>query len=270
MFSPGHIIWIIISIILIIIGLSVCLKRKPKLDHLVKICLILGAVSEIVKILFVVKIVPVLQSPIINPDGTFTTVPGAFTPYIEMEHMPFELCSLQLVFMAVSLMMDKGKWKTRLYSLMYLTSVVGGTIALLLSSIAPEYSTTASFLLSPRAWQFFLYHAMIITLGIYIAFSEESGVGFRHIYSAFSGLLAIDLMTYYINSIFSQPVYYNEELVGVSYRVNYFSSYGNPLRIPMTTKPQWVTYLLIRLSLALILLVLAFLPLRRKQIPAQD
>ncbi len=51
---------------------------------------------------------------------------------------------------------------------------------------------------------------------------------------------------------------------GVGNAVNYFSSYNNPLGIPMATKGQWLLYLLIRIALALILITLVQLPLRKK------
>ena len=62
----------------------------------------------------------------------------------------------------------------------------------------------------------------------------------------------------------STPYYSGDTLIGVGNAVNYFSSYNNPLGIPMATKGQWLLYLLVRIALALILITLVQLPLRKK------
>ena len=63
-------------------------------------------------------------------------------------------------------------------------------------------------------------------------------------------LIALDLPTFYLNSIFSQAVYVAEEPVGLVYRTNFFSSYVNPLGLVLTEKWQWLVYLAVRMALA--------------------
>jgi len=73
--------------------------------------------------------------------------------------------------------------------------------------------------------------------------------------------------TFYLNSVFSQPVYAAGKPVGVVYRTNFFSSYVNPLCLVLTRRWQWLTYLAIRLGLAaaLIAFLLLLATLARKR-----
>ncbi len=68
-----------------------------------------------------------------------------------------------------------------------------------------------------------------------------------------------------MNSIMSIPYYQGDNLVGMGYAINYFSSYNNPLGIVMSTKKAYFTYLLIRIAIALVLLPLIYLPLKFKK-----
>lgn len=69
----------------------------------------------------------------------------------------------------------------------------------------------------------------------------------------------MDIPTFYLNSIFSQPVYEAGKPTGIFYRTNFFSSYVNPLGLALTEKWQWLLYLLIRLGLASALIALLLL-----------
>ena len=84
----------------------------------------------------------------------------------------------------------------------------------------------------------------------------------------------MDFLTFYLNSIFSQPVYVNEKPVGLVYRANFFSSYVNPLGIVLTEKWQWILYLLIRMILVLVLTYLLIyiqsFYVKHKYLPGKD
>ena len=98
MFSTGHLIWIAVSIILIVFGVICCIKLKPSLHRLISLCLLLGLISEAVKVLSVIEIVPVMDLAV--KDGVLVYVPtGDYTPYLEAEHLPFELCSYPISFL---------------------------------------------------------------------------------------------------------------------------------------------------------------------------
>lgn len=264
MFSTGHFIWMGLSVIMVAVGLFLCFKYKPSLDRMLRICLVIALVSEVVKILYETKFVPVV-TPSVTSSGLVYHATGAFVPYLQLEHLPLELCSMQILFLLAANLMKDGVWRRRLLGFMYPTALLGAGIAVVLSSIAPEFSTTRAFLTSPRAMQFFAYHSMLIVLGIYLGRSRETGIRFRHLGSTLFGLFLLDFISFYTNSIFTEPVYVGSRLQGVAYHLNYFSSYDDPLGLNMTTKEQWLIYLAIRFILAGSLIALCYLPIYRRE-----
>ena len=253
MFSTGHMIWIAISAAAIVVGCVAVKRRNPTLEQVLKVCLVVGAASELVKIFCVTSILPVV-TPEIAMDAAgpvLRYVPiGQYTPYMKMEHLPLEMCSLMIPLLALTLLVKNNVWRSRLLALMYIAGTIGGTLGLLMCFIAGEYDTPAAYFAAPRVWQFFLYHAMVVFLGIYLGFIRDSGFSLRNWKSTVLMLIALDLPTFYLNSIFSQAVYVEGAPVGVAYSTNFFSSYVNPLGLVLTEKWQWLVYLAIRAALA--------------------
>ena len=261
MFSVGHVIWIAISLALIVLGYAAIRVLKPSLNRVLKVCLGIGAVSEAVKVLSVTRILPMVEPQIQSGVGLTYIASGQYTPYMEMAHLPIELCSLMLVFIAAALLMKNGRWRERLLTLMYITGTIGGILGIFLAYITVDYVTVADYFLSPRVWQYFIYHAMVVTLGLYLGFGRRADISLGKLKETMIGLIALDLPTFYLNSVFSQPVYVDGKPVGIVYRVNYFSSYMNPLGFVLAEKWQWLLYLAIRLCIALVLVsLLLWLP----------
>ena len=260
MFSTGHFIWMGISATMVAAGLALVYKKRPELDRMLRICLVIALGSEVVKILYEIQFVPVVV-PSVSAAGLIYKATGAFAPYLELEHLPLELCSIQILLLLFANLMKDGVWRRRLLAFMYPTCVIGAGLAVVLSSIAPEFTTTQAFLTSPRAWQFFIYHSMLIVLGVYLGVNRETGIRFRHLGSTVFGLFLLDFVSFYTNSMFSEPIYIGNRLQGVSYHLNYFASYDDPLGLHMTMKEQWLAYLAIRFVLAAALVVLCYLPL---------
>ena len=107
---------------------------------------------------------------------------------------------------------------------------------------------------------------MVVMLGLYMGFGPDSDVSLRSFRGTMGLLLMMDIPTFYLNSVFSQPVYEAGKPTGILYRTNFFSSYVNPLGLVLTEKWQWLVYLLIRLGLAsaLIALLLFLVSLRKR------
>ena len=260
MFGKGHIIFIIISVILILCGTAVCFIKKPPVRTVLKAGFCLAAAMEVLKTLMLLKMVPVVEPVITN--GVFVyRETGSYSPYLKAEHLPLELCSLQIVFMLLAVIIKNGTWQKRLYSVIYGTALIGGTVALLLSSIAPEYDSAAAFLSSPRAWEFFIYHSMIIVVAVYIGYGGECDIHFGDCKWMIGATALLDYASLYLNSILSVPVYQDHRLIGLEYAVNFFSSYNNPLGISVTEKWQYMIYLAIRLCMAVAVILLVYLPL---------
>lgn len=267
MFTTGHLIWIGISIVLIIAGILYLKKTKPPLIKVIKICFFLGLISEFVKIFSVALIVPVVNPAVVMQNGqpVLTYIPeNDYTPLLGSEHIPLELCSLQIVLMLLAILIKDEKKKQNIYAIMYPTGVIGGVFGIVFSGAASYAALMGDFFTSARMYQFFLYHSMIVVLSIYIGMCPESGLTFKKWRLALFALILMDIPTFYLNSVLSNKVYFNGELVGATHRINLFSSYVNPLGLVLTEKWQWLLYLLIRFVLALILLILVYIPFRRR------
>lgn len=258
MFSAGHLMWICISLCLIAGGTVACRIRKPREDSLLKVCLAIGVLSEAVKLFSVIRILPMVEVAVEGGALEYVRA-GQYTPYLEMADLPFELCSLQIVFIPIMLFSKTPAWRSRLRALIYVTGVIGGLMGIVLAQVTVDYSTVRAYFTSPRIWQFFLYHSMVVTLGIYMGFGPDSDVSLRRFRSTMGLLLMMDIPTFYLNSIFSQPVYEAGKPTGILYRTNFFSSYVNPLGLALAEKWQWLLYLLIRLGLASALIALLLL-----------
>jgi len=108
-------------------------------------------------------------------------------------------------------------------------------------------------------FQFFLYHSMVVTVGLYMGFGPDSDVSLRSFKGTMALLQALDMPTFYLNSVFSQPVYVAGKPAGIVYRTNFFSSYVNPLGLALPERWQWLAYLALRLGLAAGLIALLLL-----------
>ena len=258
MFSAGHLMWIGISTCLIAAGYIACRIRKTRVDSLLKVCLAIGVLSEAIKLFSVMRILPMVEVAVKGEALEYVRA-GQYTPYLEMADLPFELCSLQIAFIAMMLFSRTPAWRSRLRALIYVTGVIGGLMGILLAQVTVDYSTVREYFVSPRIWQFFLYHSMVVTLGLYMGFGPGSDVSLHSFRSTMGLLLMMDLPTFYLNSVFSQPVYEAGKPTGILYRANFFSSYVNPLGLALTEKWQWMLYLLIRLGLASALIALLLL-----------
>ncbi len=263
MFGKGHIAFIIISLIMILCGAALCFKRKPPVEKVLKTGFFLAAAMEMIKMLLSLEIVPVVELGLAGGEFVYRET-GRYSPYLLAEHLPFELCSLQIVFLFLAVVIRSEKWKKRIYSVIYGTALIGGTMAILLSSLAPEYDSAADFLSSPRAWEFFIYHAMIIVIAVYIGFGEGCDIHFGDCKWMIAAVALLDFASFYLNSMLSVPAYLHGRLIGLEYAVNFFSSYNNPLGIVVREKWQYMIYLAIRLSAAIAVILLVYLPLYLK------
>lgn len=266
MFSTGHLIFIGISVLLIIVGVALCLKYRPPIDRMVKVCFVLALVSEVIKIFSVIEIVPVIDLVVEN-GSLLLKETGDYSAYMKMEHLPLELCSFQILFMFLILISKREDFKKNVYSVIYGTSIIGGMLALILSSIAPEFETAADFLSAPRAWQFFLYHSMIIVLGIYVGMSKECGLRFKDIKWTYAVLFGLIAMSLYLNSVMSVPLYTDagNKVIGLTYNANFLSSYGNPVGTGAFTKGQFIFRSIKMLSIACASVFALYLPLLKRK-----
>lgn len=246
MFSVYHFIWLAICIILIAVSVVWLKKNHPSLTSVLTVCCIIAAVSEFIKVFSVIELVP-------SADGS------TYYPYLELQHLPFHVCSIQVFLIFYARFAKEGKMKETILAFMYPMSL-GGVLALLMPSIFTTTISVSQAFTHPIAYQFFLYHAMLIVLGIYIPMSKEVNIRSRHFFSSIGILGAMVFIALYLNSMFAEPVYENGVLQSVEYTTNFIFTYKAPISIEFTELWQWYVYIAVLVSAGAFLIWLTYLP----------
>ncbi len=247
MFTLYHLAWGIISLVVISVCLFLLKKYKPELNKVLNIACVGCVISELIKTFSVIKIVP-------SSDGTL------FYPYIENGHMPLHLCSLQILIIFYVRFTNNEKMRQMFLGFMYPTCTLGAFFALLLPSIFGADVMPNQAFIKPLAYQFFLYHSMLIILGLYIPQCKEVKLKSKNYVSTITILAIISFLSFYINSALASANYVNEELVSVDYMPNFFFTFLTPIDIPLKEVWHWYIYIAILLVLAIGLIALFYLP----------
>lgn len=148
---------------------------------------------------------------------------------------------------------------------MYPTCIAGALSALLLPSIYTNGIRPDQSFTHPIGYQFYIYHAMLIILGIYIATSGQVDIRWKHLRSTLAIMLALSLGAIYLNSAFAYPVYEGTHLLSVENTPNFFFTYRTPVGIGLTELWQWYVYLAIIAVLMMGVITLFYLPFRKKK-----
>ena len=254
MFSIQHFIWVFISLALIAAGLIALKKKKPTLKQVLTTASIACAASELIKVFSCLELVP-------SADGSI------LYPYLELQHLPLHLCSIQILLIFYCRFgrgtIAESRGKQIALQFMYPTCAVGAPFAIALPSIFNTTITVSQAFTHPIAYQTFLFHSMLIILGIYIPMSGEVKFSWKT-YGKTMGLLwLVTFVQIYLNSLFANVEYLNGKLVSVNYVTNFFFVFRTPIGVALNTKLAWFIYLMILVALAFVLIWLLYLPLRR-------
>lgn len=247
MFTLNHLIWLAISFILII---AICLwlkTHKPKLINVLTVACVMCVLSEFTKVFSTLKMVP-------SSDGSTTHV------YLELGHLPFHLCSIQIIFVFMARFLKEGKTKETLLAFMYPTCLVGAFLAILMPSIFGSSIEVSQAFTHPLAYQYFLYHVTLVCLGFYIPVSKEVDIKPKHYFSTLGLLGVLAFISLYLNSMFATPTYVNDQLVSVDYSTNFFFTQRTPIGIELNEMWQWYLYIAIICTIAVVVIALFYLP----------
>ncbi len=247
MFSTNHFIWMFISLVVIVASVILLKKYKPSLKSVLTVCCIICVISELVKIFGAMMIVPATNGK-------------TMYLYMSMSDLPFHFCSLQIVFVFMTRFMKDEKLKETLLAFMYPTCIAGATFAIILTTTFKESVPVEKAFVHPTAYQFFLYHCMLVVLGIYIVMSGEVKIKPKHYLSSLGILLGLSICSLYLNSMFAQPIYKNGKLISVEHTPNFFFTYRTPIGIKLTEMWHWYIYLAILFALVIILMTIFYLP----------
>lgn len=145
------------------------------------------------------------------------------------------------------------------------TCVLGGAVALILPSIFSTTKSVEQAFTSLVSYQFFIFHTMIISLGLIIIKSDSVEWSMKHFKNTLLIVYLFGIISIYLNSIFVISTYVDGKLVSVDFWTNFFFTYQNPVGIKITQIWQWYLYLLILALLAALLLYLFHLSLIKKK-----
>lgn len=243
MFTWRHLMWLVICTGLIYAAVYVYRKKRPGLNSVLTVALIIAVISESVKMAGVIELVPSQNGELL-------------LPYLPLNHLPLHLCSIQTILIAVARFMKNEKRRETLLAFMTPTCILGGIMALLMPSIFTTTISVEEAFTSAVSYQFFIFHAMIIALGMIIVCSNRIDWSMKHFRDTTLIVYLLGLVSIYLNSIFASPTYEDGKLVRVDFWTNFFFTYQNPLGIQITQLWQWYLYLLILAMVAALLLFL--------------
>jgi len=175
-FGTKHLIIIAITAAVILFGYLAV--RKWSLEKLCKRLLLVGVISEIIKVFYY----------IIANESTH----GGILPKTDL---PFHLCSIQILFLVLVVYGSNQKLKELLLSFMIPSCLLGGIAAIF---IATTSSLNGMIILSV---QYFGYHAAIVIFALVLLTSGAMKLTVRHYVNCLKFLVALMLCAIYINSI---------------------------------------------------------------------
>ena len=257
MFSWQHFVWLGICALLVAFAIIKYRKGSASLNQVLNICCIICVLSEFTKVFGVIKMVP-------SADGSI------IYPYIPMNHLPLHLCSIQILLIFYVRFVAKGNARENLLSFMYPSCLLGALAALAMPSIFSTSITVDQAFTHPMAYQFFIYHAMLIALGLIIAMCGEVEWEWKHWRNCLIIIALAGFISLYINSMFASPTYLNGELQHIDFWPNFFFTYQNPLGIKLTKITHWYIYLVILSVLIIVLTWICFIPVIKKNRNKED
>lgn len=152
--------------------------RKQTLSAIFKKMLIVGIVSELIKVFYYT----------VANEATH----GGILPKTDL---PFHLCSIQILFILVINLTQNEKIKRFLYSFMIPSCLVGGIAALLLATTS---SLNGMWILTV---QYFGYHVAIVLLALKLITAKEFEPTVADYFNCLKFLLVLLFAAMYINSI---------------------------------------------------------------------
>ena len=251
MFTWRHLLWLAICTVMVFVIVRDYDKKRPDLGKVLTSALIVALMSEFTKVMGVIELVPSNSGELLQP-------------YLPLNHLPLHFCSIQIVLIAVAKFTGSEKRRGTLLAFMAPTCTIGGSSALLIPSIFTTTISAEQAFTSPVSYQFFIFHSMIIALGLIITRSGEIDWSMKHFRNTTLAVFLLAFASIYLNSMFASPTYVDGELVSVDFGTNFFFTYRNPLGIKITELWQWHLYLIIMALLATLLLYLFHLPLIRR------
>lgn len=247
MYTLPHFIWLAVCIVFITVSTVLLRKYTPPFKKVMSWACMAAVLSELVKTFSVIQLVP-------SADGAKSYV------FLDTTNLPLHLCSIQIIFIFYSRFAKDGKLKEILHAFMYPTCTIGAFIAVLLPSIFSGGVTFSEAFLSGHPYEYFLYHSVLVILGLHIYYTHKDALRPKHYFTTMGALGALAFVSLYLNSMFADPVYENGTLVSVENTNNFFFTYRFVIDLGFTEIWHWYIYLAAIFALACLLVALFYIP----------
>lgn len=241
MFGTKHLILLSLCV-LFIVGVYI-FTHKFSLKQWLRLLLVVGIVSEVVKILYYVMV----------NEATY----GGYLPKSDL---PFHLCSIQILFVVMLNIIKNEKFKRILLSFMLPSCLVGGFAALLIPS---NSSLTGLWVITA---QYFVYHSMIMSFSIYLFGCKEIQWKVKDYVTSLCFLGVMGFVAIYINSMFYDVYNYvvlpdGTKTVEMVYRTNFMYVVDPPQDgLPFLNKDHgWGVYMIHYAFTALVAITLCYI-----------
>lgn len=175
-FGTKHLILVAVSLLLIVSLFF--LSKKLRFAAVCKTLFFVGILSETIKIFYY----------IIQNEATH----GGILPKTDL---PFHLCSIQILFIAVVNFTKNEKLKRFLLSFMFPSCLLGGIAAIL---IATTSSLNGMWIITA---QYFLYHIAIVVFALNLCTNKEMKLTVSDYFSCLKFLVILFFFAVYVNSI---------------------------------------------------------------------
>ncbi len=227
MFDTKHVIILVITFALIV-GLFF-LTRKWSLKKKYQAFLGVAILSEIVKILFY----------IVKNEEEF----GGVLPKSDL---PFQLCSIQILFTLFVLFTKNEKLRRAVIAFMMPSGLIGGLAAILIP-------TSSSLNYLPITLQYFIYHAALITLAAHLLTDKELRFSFQDYCYCLLFILCLLFFSIYINSMLYDT--------GTGSNVNFMYVVSPPVDgLPFLNEEHgWLVYFFHYLTIVLAAITLCYI-----------
>ena len=246
MFSLYHLIWFLLSVASITVAVILLRKFRPSLNKVLVGCFVIACMSVAFIICSEISLVP-------SKDGETLRL------YLEAGSFPFHLCAMQIFIIGIAMLAKRQPLKDNILAFIYATGIGGASMSLIICTVFDSIPPEKSFAY-PRAYEYHIYHCMLIVLGLYIFMSGEVRFKPKHFFTTFAGLACAAVASIYVNSALASPTYENGVLMSVDYNTNFFFTMEPPIDIPFTETWHWMVYLLVLLGLVIILELALFIP----------
>lgn len=176
MFGTKHLIILALCAVALVLG-TLYAKKQP-LQKLAKIMLGIGLASEFIKVFYY----------ILANEETM----GGVLPKTDL---PFHLCSIQIIFIAIVVYGKSDKFRELLLSFMVPSCLLGGLAALL---IATTSSLNGGWIISV---QYFTYHVAIMVFVLGLVLGKQLRLTVKMYFHCLQFIAILLLGAIYINSI---------------------------------------------------------------------